>query len=345
MPVDFVRRVFVYEYFTGGGTYADATATGPELCLVGEGAAMVAALAGDFQAIPGTEVVLLRDARLPDWPVAAGSFIAIHSAAQERDVFAELARQCEATVIIAPEQNRALLQRTRWAEAAGACLLCPDSEFVAIAADKNRTADRLSRHGVPVPAGVPFQPGEVLPTGFRYPAVLKPADGAGSIGVQRLDGPACPYDAALLGSSARLETWCPGIPASIAALCGPGGPQMLPPCLQRLSEDGTFRYLGGSAPIEAGHAQRAQRLARAVLTCMPATQGYVGIDLVLGAAEDGSADVVVEINPRLTTSYVGLRQLLTTNLAAAMIEAAAGRPVEWSLARQRVEFTADGRTE
>ena len=61
---------------------------------------------------------------------------------------------------------------------------------------------------------------------------------------------------------------------------------------------------------------------------MPATQGYVGIDLVLGSAEDGSADVVVEINPRLTTSYVGLRQLLKTNLAAAMIEAAAGRPVE-----------------
>jgi hypothetical protein len=52
---------------------------------------------------------------------------------------------------------------------------------------------------------------------------------------------------------------------------------------------------------------------------------------------------VVEINPRLTTSYVGLRQLLKTNLAAAMIEAAAGRPVELGLARQRVEFTAEGR--
>ncbi len=345
MPVDFVRRVFVYEYFTGGGTYADATAAGAELCLTGEGAAMVTALACDFQAIPGTEVVVMRDARLPDWPVAAGSFIAIHSAAQERDVFAELAGQCDATVIIAPEQNRALLERTRWAEAAGARLLCPDSEFVAIASDKNRTADVLSRHGVPVPAGIAFQPGAVLPAGFRYPAVLKPADGAGSIGVQRLDGPACPYDTAPLGSSARLETLCPGVAASIAVLCGTGGPQFLPPCLQRLSEDGSFKYLGGSAPIEAGLAQRAQRLARAALTCMPATQGYVGIDLVLGAAEDGSTDVVVEINPRLTTSYVGLRQLLKTNLAAAMIAAAAGQPFEWSLAQQRVEFTADGRIE
>jgi predicted ATP-grasp superfamily ATP-dependent carboligase len=345
MQVHFMQRIFVYEYFTGGGTYSDTAATGPESCIVGEGAAMVTALACDFQAIPGTEVVVLRDARLPDWPLAAASAIAIQNAQQERDAFAELARQCAATVIIAPEQNQALLERTRWAESVRARLLCPDSEFVAIASDKNRTAGLLSRHGVPVPAGIAFQPGSVLPSGFRYPAVLKPADGAGSIGLQLLDGPASPYDAAQLGSSARLETLCPGVAASIAVLCGLGGPQLLPPCLQRLSEDGHFRYLGGSAPIEAGLAPRAQRLAQAALTCMPATQGYVGIDLVLGSAKDGSADVVVEINPRLTTSYVGLRQLLKTNLAAAMIEAAAGRPVELCLARQRVEFTAEGRTD
>lgn len=341
----YTRRIFVYEYFTGGGTYSDATAAGPELCLVGEGAAMATALACDFQAILGTEVVVLRDARLPDLPLAACASIAIHDAQHERDVFAELARECDATVIIAPEQNHALLERTRWAETARARLLCPNSEFVAIASDKNRTADLLARHGVPVPAGIAFQPGAVLPSRFCYPAVLKPAHGVGSIGVQRLDSPASPYEAALLGSSARLETWCPGVAASIAVLGGPGGPQALPPCLQRLSADGNFRYLGGSVPIEASLAQRAQRLANAALACLPATQGYVGIDLVLGPAEDGSGDAVVEINPRLTTSYIGLRRLLKTNLAAAMIEAAAGRTVELCLARQRVEFTADGRTD
>ena len=181
MLVDFVRRMFVYEYFTGGGTYSDATANGPESCIVGEGAAMVTALACDFQAIPGTEVVVLRDARLPDWPLAAGSSIAIHNARQERDAFAELARQCDATVIIAPEQNQALLERTRWAEAVGARLLCPDSEFVAIASDKNRTADRLSRHGVPVPAGIAFQPGTPLPSGFLL------SGGAQAGGWRRID--------------------------------------------------------------------------------------------------------------------------------------------------------------
>jgi hypothetical protein len=339
-----VQQIFVYEYFTGGGTYADAAAAGSMPPLVGEGAAMATALACDFQAIPGTHVVRLRDARLPHWPVAAGSAVAVHNPRQEREAFAEIAARCDLSVLIAPEQNHALLERTRWAESVRARLLCPDSHFVAIASDKNRTADRLQQQGVAVPPGRAFQPGASLPTDFQYPAVLKPADGAGSVGVQRLDGVTSPYDAAILGPTARLESLVgSGIPASVAVLCGPGVRQSLPPCLQRLSDDGRFRYLGGSAPLETALVHRAERLAQAALAGLPATQGYVGVDLVLGRAEDGRDDVVIEVNPRLTTSYVGLRQLLHTNLARAMIEVAAGRSVELCFARQRVEFTAEGR--
>ena len=303
---------------------------------------MIAALASDFLALPGVEVVLLRDARLASLPLPACPQIEVHSAQQERDNFCQLAGGCDGSIIIAPEQNQALLRRTQWAEAAGGTLLCPDSSFVSIASDKNRTADLLSQHGVPVPPGRHFQPGTRLPPDFVYPAVLKPADGAGSIGVQRLTGPDVEYNAAILGSSARLETFCPGTAASVAALCGPSGHQPLPPCLQRLSDDGQFRYLGGASPLEPSLAKRAQRLALAALARFPETRGYVGVDLVLGEADDGSGDVVVEVNPRLTTSYVGLRRLLQTNLASALIEAAAGRMLELRWARPRVEFTAEG---
>jgi predicted ATP-grasp superfamily ATP-dependent carboligase len=48
-------------------------------------------------------------------------------------------------------------------------------------------------------------------------------------------------------------------------------------------------------------------------------QGYVGVDLILGKGEDGALDQVIEINPRVTTSYVGLRALAKTNLAKAMM--------------------------
>lgn len=338
-----MQRIFVYEYFTGGGSYADFATAGFRPPLIDEGDAMAAALASDFQAIPGTSVVRLRDARLPPEPVTAGAAVAISSARQERETFAELAAGCDWSVIIAPEQNGALWQRTRWAESVRARLLCPHSRFVSIASDKNQTADLLHQHGVAVPAGRKFQPGASLPTDFRYPAILKPADGAGSIGVQLLRDSTSPYDATILGPAARLEPLCPGIAASVAVLCGPGIRQGLPACRQQLGADDRFQYLGGSAPLEPDLAQRAQRLAQAALGCLPPTQGYVGVDLVLGPAEDGRDDIVVEINPRLTTSYIGLRHLLKTNLAAAMIDVAAGRRVELCFARQRVEFRAEGR--
>jgi predicted ATP-grasp superfamily ATP-dependent carboligase len=40
---------------------------------------------------------------------------------------------------------------------------------------------------------------------------------------------------------------------------------------------------------------------------LPQPLGYLGVDLILGEDGNGAVDCVVEINPRLTTSYVGLQ--------------------------------------
>jgi predicted ATP-grasp superfamily ATP-dependent carboligase len=44
--------------------------------------------------------------------------------------------------------------------------------------------------------------------------------------------------------------------------------------------------------------------------------GYVGVDLVLADA----GPIVLEINPRLTTSYCGLRDALGINPAALVLD-------------------------
>ncbi|MCA1852170.1 MAG: ATP-grasp domain-containing protein, partial [Beggiatoa sp.] len=43
--------------------------------------------------------------------------------------------------------------------------------------------------------------------------------------------------------------------------------------------------------------------------------GYVGVDLILTP----SGPIVVEVNPRLTTAYVGLVEALEINIAAAIL--------------------------
>ena len=85
------------------------------------------------------------------------------------------------------------------------------------------------------------------------------------------------------------------------------------------------------------------RLAAAAFGSLPAPLGYLGLDLILGAADDGSLDYVIEINPRLTTSYVGLSVAANQNLAAALLQVVAGKPVELSFGEEPLEFEASGR--
>jgi predicted ATP-grasp superfamily ATP-dependent carboligase len=150
------------------------------------------------------------------------------------------------------------------------------------------------------------------------------------------------YDPAPLGPEARLERYCPGLAASVAVLCGPAGNLPLPACRQRISNEGRFRYLGGEAPLDPVRFRRAQSLALAAIGCLPPTIGYIGVDLVLGESADGSDDVVIEVNPRLTTSYIGLRRLVQTNLAAAMLAVAEGQVIDLSQARPSVTFDLEG---
>jgi predicted ATP-grasp superfamily ATP-dependent carboligase len=75
---------------------------------------------------------------------------------------------------------------------------------------------------------------------------------------------------------------------------------------------------------------------------LPEARGYIGVDLVLGKAADGSRDYVIEINPRLTTSYIGLRAASQMNLAAAMVDACRGRRPDLCFDHSPLEFDADG---
>ena len=88
-------------------------------------------------------------------------------------------------------------------------------------------------------------------------------------------------------------------------------------------------------------AARATALASQALAAMPAAHGFVGVDLVLGADPDGADDAVIEINPRLTTSYVGLRAAVRPNLAETILQVCNGGDAELA-ATGRVEFTATG---
>lgn len=341
-------RIFAFESLSAGPLAADSVDDGSAApggeSLAREGWAMLSALADDLAAVDGFEVsTILADGLHVDttakrWQIARAS-----TPEDVAALFDRLAAGADAAIVIAPEIAGELARLARRVVAVGGKLLGPSIDAVELLSDKHRTAEFLGARGVSVPRGVRIEAGPVERRSLeavRFPAVVKPLDGAGSVNVRLVGAATEISDSA---RPRRLEPFVPGVAASVAVLCGPNGRRVLPPCMQRLSADGRFGYLGGTAPLPAALAERAESLAAGVVAALPGLCGYIGIDLVLGERADGSGDAVIEVNPRLTTSYVGLRRLAESNLAAALVQIARGGTVgELRFRPGRVEFDCLG---
>jgi hypothetical protein len=358
--------VFIYEYICGGGL------AGRPLphSLAREGWAMLASIVEDFARIQGCEVMTTLDERLADRPLPAHHIwrigaksrsgqLALVPNSLERHAVAELAARSDWSLVIAPETGGVLFDRVRSVEQAGGRLLGPTSAAVAVATDKLECARVLERAGVPAVGGA-IVPLDGLPRralNLRYPVVLKPRDGAGSQATFVIRDPRSVDSAAACARHEAperefvLQPYMQGVTASVSFLIGQKGLIALMPSEQFLSGDDRLRYCGGRLPLEPDLARRAIALGTRAVAAVPGLRGYVGVDMVLGAEnlrsqipDFRSQDIVIEINPRLTTSYVGLRRLARANLAELQWRIVAAEecpPIEWRPGS--IGFSADGR--
>ena len=325
-------KVFVYE-FSCCRLAADETAR----ALRAEGWAMLSAILEDLGHIPGVTTLTLLSEDLSPVPFPGRRV----SPADEERAFRELAATADGTLVIAPETDCLLLERCRWAEEAGGRLLGPSSEAVRLTGDKLAQAHHCHERGIPVPPTRSLSALLGSAEGVSFPVVCKLRCGAGA------------QETYLIHEEGELSQLSPaefivqpyirGMPASVAFLVGPRECLALPPAAQQLSDDGRFRYLGGQLPLPPALAERAQRLGRLAVEAVSGLRGYVGVDVVLGTAPDGSGDRVMEVNARLTTSYVGLRAHCLANLAEVMLCVATGTEAPELCWREgTVSWKADG---
>ena len=325
-------RVFVYEFMTSSGVGRNPLSGDHSLYV--EGRAMWRALVEDMARVPGVEVVTIPEPPDSDEPDLDA----------ERAAFEQCAATADWSFILAPEINSVLFDLCSTAVAAGSRLLGPSVEAVRLTGNKWSLARHWTAAGVPTPRT------ESNVVVLSFPVVVKPCVGAGSEATYLIhneaERAAAYFDFHPQGwheDDMIVQEFVPGRAASVAFLCGPRERVPLVPTFQLLSADGRFKYQGGELPIPPDLASRAVQLAARAVECVPGLLGYVGVDLVLGNAADGSRDFAIEINPRLTTSYVGLRALAEDNLAEAMLKAATGElrdPPKWKPGR--VRFGPDG---
>ncbi len=228
----------------------------------------------------------------------------------------QLADRCDTLLLIAPECDGVLSRLVRQF-AASHRLLNLSPYWTALFSDKVRTSELLASLGV---AHVPHRP---LRSGAIGPelAVVKPRCGAGCEGIMLTTSPAqAPQSDAGLLCVSPLRC---GLSASVAMVLAETRIVLLPPAYQWIAcDDAGFRYEGGAIPLPAHLAEQAHRIVRPLTELFRGERGFVGVDLVFPwrASGRGLAEpMVVEVNPRLTTSFVAQAAATGINLAAVLL--------------------------
>ena len=326
-------RIFVHEHVAGGALSGQPLPPG----LAREGRAMLEAICADLAAIEGVRVDTTLDARFE--PLRVATRCRVRSVIDHRkaaEAFDDLAGAADGVLLIAPELDGVLSRLARRVEEVGGRLLGAEPGAIEAASDKLRLPDLLARSGVASVRTAPHA--ATIPRGLRLPAVVKPRRGAGSTDVVLVE------DGAPLPSPEResiITELAPGVAASVLLIIGSRRVLALRPGEQILSADGRFAYAGGRIPLPPDLEARARSLALAAVRAVPGLRGFAGVDLALGPS--GGPDRVIEINARLTTSYVGLRAHAESNLAAAWLAAVTGEEIPEPAWRAGVtEFTPEG---
>lgn len=321
-----MKSLFVFEYICGGGLSQAPLDTG----LTREGGAMLAATVADGVAA-GLRVTSMLDRRVP-LQLTGAEVTSIASGEPHEPVFDRLARTADAVLVIAPEFEGLLVAYAVRLEMRKIRSLGCGVSAIGLCADKLATAEHLDLRGISTPTTwLGLRPA------VDTPVVVKPRWGAGCEDTYILQ-PNSDIEQLPDRTDWITQLYAPGRAVSASFLVRGGEVVPLRAGEQRIEGQGKLAYSGGHMPLRGDAARRAMALGRQAVESVEGLSGYVGVDLVLGEKE--SDDTVIEINPRITVAYVGLRRLCETNLVAAMMDPTL--PIEWKKGDMVVDYDSAG---
>lgn len=231
---------------------------------------------------------------------------------------------------VAPEENLILYGLTQIIEENDVKNIGSASEAVLACSDKFETYNLLKNDFPMINTCKVFfndlrECSDVFNSGEKM-MVVKPADGVSCSGVHLVRSYEDLLKAVPLLKRVTslpyflLQDYVQGISASVSLLST--GNQTIPLSLnlQDIELNGSeLNYNGGKVPFEHELSEKAKLTAETAVGSINGLVGYVGVDLVLDEVKQEV--YLLEINPRLTTSYVALRRLLNFNLGEAILEA------------------------
>lgn len=315
MQVKLIKKIFVCEFITGGGLCDE---TLPEN-LVKEGALMRDALLLDLSEL-SHEISTTYDVRYSP-PELCATCIAVNKNDDVWQIWQAQMQAADAVWLIAPETGGILKKLTQLAENTNLnglqfpLILGCGLASIEIASKKMATYLALAAAGI---ASIPTYTFENWPKS-HWIWLAKPNDGVGC------------SDTACFNNPDDLEDWIednhkqlthviqafqPGDSASISCVMQHGKAQLLSCNSQHIEiNNQMLSYTGGVINGMRDYWPQFEFIANKIAQAMPSLAGYVGIDVIV----DGDEIIVVEVNPRLTTTYAGMRASIGTNPAELII--------------------------
>ena len=311
-------KILVFEYITGGGLAGQDLS----VALAAEGRMMLRALLDDLRFVSGLELILPLDQRCIDFSVPANAHVVpVGENDDLQQILPELIAKVDMVWPIAPETEGILANIARQVKAGNKTLLLSEAETVALCGNKLETYRRLQASAIPVVETLPLSAWKSLSV---TPCVIKPIDGVGCEGSRIIENPsAFPFT---IGDPAAyvLQPLMEGQAISLSCLFKHGRAWLLCCNQQEVAiHDGQFLLRACLVNVANQQVDFFRGLAERVAKAIPGLWGYVGIDLI-DSADKGP--LILEINPRLTTSYVGIKQATGINVAEQCLALLKGEP-------------------
>jgi predicted ATP-grasp superfamily ATP-dependent carboligase len=323
-------RLLIYEHVSGGGFADEPIPSG----VLSEGFGMLRTLISDFKAA-GHYVTTTLDSRLArlNPPLDADCIVPVFSPQEVQAAIRKVSASADAAYVIAPETEGILQSLVESVEQTGvASLNCPASTIGKVV-DKAVLHESLKKLGVSTPETITFSVADdiaeikgAIHDRLNFPLIFKPSNDVSCCGLSIVRN-----ENQVAGAVGKIKRESPskrflaqelieGVAVSVSLVST--GSEALSISLNRQDvtigvPDAISRYNGGLVPFSHPLRRRAFAVAEKIVKSFRDLRGYVGVDLVLTEEEA----VAIEVNPRLTTSYIGLRRVVNFNPAEAIVNA------------------------
>ena len=279
-----------------------------------EGLAMLQAVLRDCLHIEGLELFTTLDPRI-ELAQEITAAEAIQSTILQHDddyrvIVQRLSQEVDGVLLIAPESNGLLSEFIAQLEDAQIRHFNSDSQSIQICADKLKCEQHLSAAGLTIVQSLSAE--EITQAVGAY--IIKPRSGVGSEGLEVIQAEDLATRSIDLDQT-LVQPLLQGKHASMSLLCWRGAARILS-CNEQCFSQGISPRLQACRVNSESISIALDELASAIAKALPGLSGYVGVDYI----ETEQGIVLIEINPRLTSSYVGLSAALKENVAALCLQ-------------------------